>query len=51
MAHRALRDAQFFGGPGEADVPGSSLERLERIELWEASWHQSKSMRKTQGGG
>jgi hypothetical protein len=39
MAHRALGDAKLGGGVREADVPGSGLEGLERIELGQAARH------------
>jgi len=47
MAHRALRDAKLRGGVREADVPGSGLEGLKRIELGQAARH-CPIMRKTQ---
>jgi hypothetical protein len=50
MAYGALRDAQLLGGACEADVPGSGLERLERIQLWQASRHRSKSIEKLKKG-
>src|SRR5215831_2470070 len=39
MAHGALRDAQLLGRPRKADVPGSGLKSLERVQLWQASRH------------
>src|SRR5215471_13052732 len=39
MAHGALCDGQLLGGAGEAGVSGSGLKSLERVQLWQASWH------------
>jgi len=44
-----LCDAQLLGGAGEADVSGSGLKSLERVQLWQASRHGFQMMRKTQG--
>src|SRR5215469_5761564 len=49
MAHGALSDAQLLGSAGEADVSGSGLKSLERVQLWQASRHGFQVMRKTQG--
>src|SRR6516165_6879520 len=49
MAYGALCDAQLLGGAGEADVSGSGLKSLERVQLWQASRHGFQVMRKTQG--
>src|SRR5262249_33682574 len=49
MADGALCDAQLLGGAGEADVSGRGLKSLERVQLWQASRHGFRVMRKTQG--
>src|SRR6516165_8306342 len=48
MAHGALSDAQLLGSAGEADVSGSGLKSLERVQLRQASRHGFQMMRKTQ---
>ena len=39
MAHRSLRDAQFFSRAREALAPRRGLEGLEGIQRWQTAKH------------
>ncbi|MCY1187242.1 hypothetical protein D9M73_282040 [compost metagenome] len=41
FAHRALGQVQFFGGAGEAQVPGCSLETLQGGHRWHQTFGHS----------
>ena len=47
MAHRSLRDIQFFSRPGEALAPRRGLEGLEGIQRWQTAKHRPSFMNKT----
>ena len=49
MAHRALRDGQFFGRAGEALVAGRGLEGLEGIQRRQAAKHDLTIHEKNSG--
>ncbi|MNZ71749.1 hypothetical protein D3C78_901150 [compost metagenome] len=41
LTHRALGQVQLFGGAGEAQVPGGSLETLQGGHRWHQTFGHS----------